>query len=164
MSFNVTAAVLSQRLGLNSLSISYKKDAEKSLAENSGLYAYFPAMSEEELKIYDSLPGSRRSSALDDEFRDMPKARVHGGILNDRATRLPPPVYPVAVKEIRGQVNVSIVFNEEGKVIWAHATSGPPALRKVAEDAARKAEFKPLLLEGKPERVFGVLIYQFVNK
>jgi hypothetical protein len=71
------------------------------------------------------------------------------------------PILPLSLREISGQVVVQIVFDESGKVVWSHAISGPAALQKFAEDAASKAEFRPFRLEGKAEKVSGVLIYRF---
>lgn len=167
LSLNVIAAVLSQKLGLKGLAISHKAAAERRLVANSDWKAYFPAMSEDEFKIYDAIPSSMksvRSSLTADKIEDRPKARISGGVLNGRATKLPLPVYPVTSREASGQVIVNVVVDEAGKVIWARAISGHPALQKTSEDAAWKAEFPPMKLEGKPEKVSGVLIYNFVRR
>ena len=165
LSFNVIGAVLAQKLGLNTLAISHKNEAERRLAENEDWGGYFPAMSEEEIKLYDNLPSSikrvlsLRATVLN--APDKPKTRVSGGVLNDRAINLPLPSYPRV--DASGEVMVSVVYDENGKVIWARAMSGPTLLQKPAEDAARKATFPPFKLEGKLEKVSGVLIYRFVR-
>ncbi len=129
VSLNVIAAVQSQELGLPNLATSHKNDAERLLTADSDWHAYFPAMSEDELKIYDAVPSSYKS------VRSSLPNQVVGGV----------------------------VFDETGKVIWAHAMSGHPLLQKAAEEAALKATFPPFKLEGKPEKVYGVLIYNFVK-
>ncbi|HEX7720954.1 MAG TPA: hypothetical protein VF397_02270 [Pyrinomonadaceae bacterium] len=164
LSFNVVGAVLAEKLGLNTLAISHKNDAERRLAENADWGAFFPAMSEEERRLYDGLPSAikRVSTSLPGgDAADRPKTRVSGGVLNSRAINLPLPSYPSA--DASGEVVVSIVYDETGKVIWARAMSGPTLLQKPAEDAARKATFPPFKLEGKLEKVSGVLIYRFVR-
>jgi hypothetical protein len=72
------------------------------------------------------------------------------------------PHYPPHV-DASGQVVVSIVYDEGGKVICARAISGPPQLLESAVEAALKTVFPPFTLEGKPEKVSGVLVYKFVR-
>ncbi|HEY5838928.1 MAG TPA: energy transducer TonB [Pyrinomonadaceae bacterium] len=167
LAFHVLAAVLSHKLALTEQAIRYKNEAEQALAEKSDLRAYFPAMSQEDSKLYDAIKASSksvRSSLPADQSSDRPHARLSAGVLNGRAKKLPTPAYPAALREVSGQVIVSIVIDEAGKVIWAKAVSGPPQLFQTAEQAAWKAEFALTKLEGKPERVSGVLIYRFVNR
>jgi hypothetical protein len=163
LSFNVIATVLSQQLGFTSLAISHKNDAERLLALSPDWHAYFPAMSEDEFKIYDAVPSDIKSvrSSPDEDSPDRPKARISAGVLNGKALTLPLPAYPPLAPEISGQVSVSIVIDEAGKVIWAHAISGHPALRKPCEDAALNATFPPATLAGKPQKASGVLVYVF---
>lgn len=89
-----------------------------------------------------------------------PFANVSGGILNGKAISLPKPVYS---SEASGEVTVKIVFDESGNVIWAKAVSGPQLLYAVAEEAALKAKFQPVSLQGKPVKVSGFLLYKFVH-
>jgi len=151
LSFGVLAAVLSQKLGFRDLASSYKNEAERLLSRDPDLHAYFPAISEGETKIYEALPSrvkSVRSSVPNDNSADRPKTRVSAGVLNGKATSLPIPTYPISARDVSGEVVVSIVFDESGKVIWAHAVSGHPLLQKAAEDAAHKALFPPFTLAG----------------
>ena len=166
LSFNVIATVLSQKLGFTTLAISHKADAEHRLLSNGDWGAFFPAMNKDDRKLYDSVSSgikSVRTTLPSDSSPDRPKTKVSAGVLNGRAKSLPLPRYPPQSGEVSGQVVVSIVFDETGRVIWAHAISGHPLLQKAAEDAAFKATFPPFKLEGKPEKVSGVLIYNFVK-
>ena len=166
LAFNVLAAVLSQKLGLRDQATQHKSEAELALAKNPDLRLYYPAMSEEYAKIYDGVAGEFkevRTSLPASQDSDRPKTRLSAGVLNGRATNLPRPAYPAALRDVTGQVTVSIVVDEKGKVIWAKAISGAPPLQKLAEEAAWKAEFTPIKLEGTPEKVSGVLIFNFVN-
>jgi TonB family protein len=88
---------------------------------------------------------------------------VSGGVLNSKAIKLPAPSYPqeAQLAGATGVVAVQIVVNEQGKVETAKALSGHPLLQSVAVMAALKAEFKPLLVNGQPVKVGGVLIYNF---
>ena len=105
------------------------------------------------------LAGDSTTSTTEPE----PKARVAAGVLNGRAINRPLPAYPPDAKAAgaSGEVRVKTIFDETGKVIWAKAVSGPQLLHTAAEDAARRTTFQPVLVEGKPEKVMGFLIYKF---
>jgi TonB family protein len=82
-----------------------------------------------------------------------------------KATYLPKPAYPPAARAIRatGRIEVQVLINEVGRVIWAKAVSGNPLLLQSAENAARGAKFRPFTLEGiLPVKVSGVIVYNFV--
>ena len=93
---------------------------------------------------------------------------VPGGVRKDIAPGevlvKPQPVYPSIAKQINasGEVQVSIVIDENGRVIEAKAIKGHPVLRSAAEDAARKWVFKPALIDGKPVKQPGTLTFVFM--
>jgi len=80
--------------------------------------------------------------------------------------RLPQPEYPTAAKGVAsGRILVEVTVDDEGKVIRAQSMCGGSALLiKVSEDAARKAQFKPIVIAGKPVRIIGYLLYRFVHQ
>ncbi|HXM34040.1 MAG TPA: TonB family protein [Pyrinomonadaceae bacterium] len=88
---------------------------------------------------------------------------VKGGVLNSKAIELPDPEYPEEARRARagGRVLVSVVVDETGKVISAEVEDGPILFRRAALEAARKARFRPLLVDGQPVKVSGVLQYLF---
>jgi TonB family protein len=88
------------------------------------------------------------------------------GILNGRALKLAKPAYPVAARAAgaSGLVVVRVLIDEEGKVISAHAVSGPPALHDVSVAAAKNSLFSPTLLSGTPVKLTGVIHYNFVAR
>lgn len=92
-----------------------------------------------------------------------PMKPVSGGVLNGTALSLPAPSYPEAAKRMKtqGVVAVEVVLDENGKVISAEATSGPPMLRDAAVQAAKRARFSPTKLSGMPVKVSGVINYKF---
>lgn len=94
-----------------------------------------------------------------------PAAIVSGGVLNGRALKLVKPEYPAAARQAgaSGTVQVRIVFDETGKVIWARAISGHPALRQAAEDAAWQTKFSPTILSGEAIKTSGILQYNFMQ-
>src|SRR5262245_53788322 len=89
---------------------------------------------------------------------------ISGGVLNGKATNLVKPAYPAAAKAVRaaGAVNVQVTIDEVGSVIAASAVSGHPLLRAAAVQAAQQSKFSPTTLEGKPVKVTGVIVYNFV--
>jgi TonB family protein len=72
-------------------------------------------------------------------------------------------IYPPIAKQMKasGEVQVAITIDENGRVIEAKATSGHPALRSAAEEAAKKWVFRPASLDGKPMRQRDVLTFTF---
>jgi hypothetical protein len=85
------------------------------------------------------------------------------GVLNDHATSLPHPAFPVSGRRLDKPITVSVevVVDQTGLVVEADAPDAPPSLRKVAEDAARRATFFPFYSEGRPVRARGRLNYGF---
>jgi hypothetical protein len=88
---------------------------------------------------------------------------VVGGVLNERATWLPRPAFPVNGERLQEPltVPVEVVVDITGRVVSARAQGGPPALRKAAERAARRATFLPFYAAGRPVRSRGVINYAF---
>lgn len=78
----------------------------------------------------------------------------------------PEPDYPAEAlaRGLSGYVNVSVVVDENGSVISAGARAGGAAqlLRQAAVDAAFKASFKPLIIDGQAFVTTGMINYQFV--
>lgn len=87
-----------------------------------------------------------------------------GGVLNANALYLPKPKYPEQAKAeaLRGAVSVQVVIDEKGNVISAIAVSGYELLRKHAVKAARKAKFKKMLIDCKPQKYTGTIVYNFL--
>ena len=95
---------------------------------------------------------------------EVPKT-ISGGVINGKALSLPKPAFSAAAKAVRasGAVAVQVTIDEDGKVISANAVSGHPLLRQSAEQAARNAKFAPTLLQGKPVKITGVVVYNFTG-
>lgn len=83
---------------------------------------------------------------------------------SDWVVSKPQPEYPPVARAARaeGTVVVSIVVDEEGRVVAAQAKSGHPLLHAAAVKAAREARFKPARVAGKPVKFGGVVSYNFV--
>lgn len=164
VTLSIIAATLSDELGFASLAVSYKDKAERLLKNNPHLSVHVPAMYDADRRQYDNIRSTvTRPVVVADSNSAPPQTRVYGGVLNGRAVRLVRPTLPPDAQKARasGKVEVNIVFDEEGKVIWARAISGHPLLRAVCEDAARQTTFPPTKIEGHLVKVRGVLIYNF---
>ena len=90
---------------------------------------------------------------------------VISGIMNTRATFEGQPAYPKKAKElhVEGRVEVQLLVNEDGEVVFTNPLSGPEALWAAAVKIAVSAQFKPLKVEGKPRKITGRLIFDFKN-
>jgi len=113
----------------------------------------------------------------DDKLKEFEKARLPmlratsepdrfwGALwLVTKATKMPRPKYPQAAVPTRKRILVEVTVNEQGKVVQAqNMCGGQSPLINVAEQAAKQAEFEPVLTAGKPLRVIGYLVYEFVG-
>lgn len=109
---------------------------------------------------------SRKSVAVGNDPPPAPRPPlrpVSGGVLNGKALDLPMPQYPDVARRMRvtGLVQIEVVVDENGKVISAHAVSGPNTLREVAVQAALRARFSPTKLSGQGVKVSGQINYNF---
>lgn len=89
---------------------------------------------------------------------------INGGVVNGKALNLVQPPYPEEARATRpsGKVTVRVLISETGNVIRACAIEGPKLLMKASESAAARSKFSPTTLEGKPVRVSGMIIYNYV--
>lgn len=96
-------------------------------------------------------------------IKPKPPALVSKGVINGRATYLPPPPYPAPAKMVgaQGAVSVQVTIDENGKVISAKAVDGHPLLKAAAEKAAWSAKFSPTKLSDVAVKVTGVIVYNF---
>ena len=88
-------------------------------------------------------------------------------VLNGKALKLPKPDYPdaAAQRRLSGIVVVKVEIDETGTVIRAtDMCQGPPFLSESAVAAAMKARFSPTMLDGKPIKVPGIILYNFTSR
>lgn len=95
---------------------------------------------------------------------DAEKKVIEVGMVVSRALRLPRPEYPPSARPKRagGPVPVRVVIDESGKVFTAEPVGGHPLLRAAAVDAACKAKFSPMEINGKPLWMSGVVVFNFM--
>lgn len=88
-------------------------------------------------------------------------------VLNGIAIRLEKPEYPLGARNLKlsGTVVVRVEIDERGKVIGAKdVCQGLPYLSESAVEAALKARFTPTKISGKPVKVMGVIVYNFIAR
>lgn len=87
------------------------------------------------------------------------------GVLNMKVISEVLPPYPqkAKAKRIEGRVEVQLLINEDGEVIFANPLSGPEELWAESVRAAVGARFKPTKLSGEPVKITGRVIFDFQN-
>ena len=97
-----------------------------------------------------------------DERRHGP---VSSGVLNFKILNELSPTYPEKAKEqkIQGRVEVQLLVNEDGEVIFANPLSGPEALWAESVRTSVMARFRPMILAGQPAKITGRIILDFKN-
>jgi protein TonB len=75
----------------------------------------------------------------------------------------PHPVYPEEAKRGRliGVVTVRVTIDGTGRVVRACGSGADPILLEAAEQAALRARFSPLILEGIPTETTSIITYSF---
>jgi len=88
---------------------------------------------------------------------------INGGVINGKAKFLARPAYPSEARSegASGNVNVQVIVDEAGKVIWTQAVSGHPLLMFSSRDAACSSKFSKTTLGGQPVKVMGVITYLY---
>ena len=106
-------------------------------------------------------------AACDDRCGDpdapKPKGHVPPGH-NIKVLSRPAPSYPAEAKaaKIAGKVLVGVIFDEEGRVIWARSEGGHPLLQRAAVEAACKMRAKPKTTGKVRVKFYGISTYNFV--
>lgn len=162
----VWSAVLSEKLNKKDLATAYKKESDALLSPAFDLQTYFPALSKYERCLYLYIGASASPCEQDSDASQNPQETIiNGGIINGKAVELAKPKYPKEArkKKISGQFHVRVVIDFDGNILSAAAVRGPTELFEVSEEAALKSKFTPTTLSGKPVKVLGIIIYNFVR-
>lgn len=150
--------VLSKNLG--------NADDETTLAYQRTECSYRKAGMETEFGlIKDKFSAKKATQTKPDKPLD-PKI-INGGVLNGKAINLVKPAYPAEARRAlaEGKVEIQVLIDEQGNVIFACAVSADhQSLIEGAEAAAYQSKFAPTILQGKPIRVSGKLIYNFSRR
>ncbi len=137
-------------------------DGSETVSRSSEAYEHFICFLYETKGPGDAAKFERRFSKEREKAARAGK-ESNGEVLNGKAISLPRPAYPAIAKtsEVQGTVRVHVLINEQGEVVSASATCGPPLLRAAAVTAAYGARFTPTRLSGRPVKVSGVINYNF---
>jgi TonB family protein len=94
----------------------------------------------------------------------MDVGSIYGRTPKVRAISLPKPPYPSKARAARasGAVPVRVVIDVTGAVVAAGAVGGIQVLQDAAREASCGARFEPTTVDGRPVRVTGVIVYNFV--
>jgi TonB family protein len=86
---------------------------------------------------------------------DDPRRIIIGGaVMQGKLIRAVQPVYPNEPGvRVKGDVQLSIVIDKQGRVTEIKVTSGHPLLVQAAIDAVKQWEYQPTLLNGQPVEV-----------
>ena len=90
---------------------------------------------------------------------------VFSQTIAEQVVSKPDPEYPVEAlaQKLSGVVRVMVTVDDTGAVITAGSMPGAPrSLRQAAVEAAYKASFKPVLVDGVAVVAKGIIDYQFV--
>ncbi|MEZ5307788.1 MAG: TonB family protein [Pyrinomonadaceae bacterium] len=85
------------------------------------------------------------------------------GSLIDFATKQVRPVYPAQARSLRmtGTVRVEVLVDEDGRVSKVENSSGPALLKRAAQDAVLKWQFRPFVRDGQPVKATGYVNFNF---
>jgi protein TonB len=80
-----------------------------------------------------------------------------------KAVSLPKPSYPAEARaaKVSGRIQVDVVIDEKGRVVWAKAVAGHPMLRDAARKAACRARYSPAMISGRPIKTETIINYNF---
>lgn len=110
-------------------------------------------------------PGDEKTKNFD-EAKDKLFGKTAGQseVINGKALSLPKPSYPAEAREKRlsGTVPVKVTIDEQGNVIETKSICRDDVLGKVSEESAKGAKFVPTIKDGKPAKVTGIIIYNFI--
>ncbi len=117
---------------------------------------------QESEKKGEAQPSDVSTACFGSEFPEM--SRIVVCVVNSKAINLPQPSYPLEAKEkkIAGDVVVSVVVDEEGRVAWARVNSGHPLLQDAVKKVICQSRFTPTKISEVPVKVRGALTYKFV--
>jgi len=83
------------------------------------------------------------------------------GFIRARAIFKVIPVYHSTGSSPQGEVIVRVIINEDGTVEDVESITGHAPLKELAEEAARRWRFEPVLVNGQPVEVESVLTFRF---
>jgi TonB family protein len=84
--------------------------------------------------------------------------------IRDRAVfKVTPAFHSASAKRAKDEVILRVMINSTGEVISATLIEGDSTLKEIAEEAALRWKFKPMLVDGKPARVESRLTFRLMQ-
>jgi hypothetical protein len=91
-------------------------------------------------------------------------ARVSNGPINGLAIDLQKPIRPPGTEKLRGLVSIAVLFAENGAIESAEAVSGIAEFRQAALNALYASRFRRFFRCGKPTKLSGVVVFNFLDE
>jgi TonB family protein len=132
-------------------------DSHKMKASALEAIEFWPKMRSIEIAQIQLLVDNRNKSS------EPPASIGAGRVTNGHALKKPRPKYPPIAKAAQagGEVTVTFVIDEEGRISKITRVTGHPLLQAPAAAAALQSRFSPTLLDGRPVKVMGSIVYNF---
>lgn len=161
VTMNRQLAVSTKLAGKQDDAVKFRDNAESMLARyGDDLVAYIGGRTEFDKCVYENIAGSIDNC----DPNPPPKEKViTAGWMNSRALNFAEPAYPSTIigRRKAARVDVKIMTDETGAVIFAEIIRGPAEFHNAALEAAKKLRFTPTLLSGVPTKVSGWISYDF---
>jgi hypothetical protein len=100
------------------------------------------------------------------ELKKTPEHDLYWGNVHvvTEAITMPKPEHPPLRPRPEGRIQIRVNLDEQGRVIKAASVCGGNAdLVAASVAAARRARFKPVIIDDKPIRIVGYLVYAFAQ-
>jgi tetratricopeptide (TPR) repeat protein len=148
-------------IAINDKVLTKKEKEERQDLERYTCFVYHKALRENKLKDVSKLLKDFKDA------RNPPKPddqTIDSGIVNGKAIDLVRPEFPRNMRGANGFVLVQVTIDEQGSVIAAKATCGILEFVKTVEEAARNSKFSTTFLKGRPVKVTGIIVYNFISR
>ena len=100
------------------------------------------------------------------ELKKAPEHDLYWGSVHlvTKAITMPKPEYPPLRPRPWGAIQIRVNLDEQGQVVKATSVCGGNAdLVAASVAAAMRARFKPVIIDGKPIRIVGYVVYNFAR-
>ncbi len=117
-------------------------------------------------KELDTAYNKARKELIPEQVDSNTAEIINAGVINGKAVYLAKPAYPAEAKanRLQGSFKVKVIIDEKGNIIYAKSDCGQGILGEASENAAYQSKFSPTILNGKPVKILGIVVYNFVAK
>lgn len=120
-------------------------------------------VSEKQAEFYKAVKDAKNKAKQSANSETTGKT-ISVGVVNSKAKNLATPNYPASarLRSAQGTVPVRVEIDENGRVTSANAICGDSDLQIVSVEAAKNSTFTPTTVDGKPVKVIGIIVYNFL--